>query len=161
MAREHGARGRVAEILSSGLYCLLVCITLHASLALAKEAATIKGKLNIVPGKAPVLESQGNSISLLSANESISETLKDPRNSGKQLEVKGEFRKDGSLDVSEFWVIHPDGLYKIIYYCIVCHITAFSPGNCMCCQEPTAPEEIPLTDPRVHHEEVKGPPRQS
>lgn len=154
-------RGRSTGILSSGLCCLLVCTTFHPSFALEKEAVTIKGKLIVVPGKMPVLESQGNSISLLSTDESITETLKDPRNSGKQLEVKGEFRKDGSLDVSEFWVIHPDGLYKIIYYCNVCHITVFSPGNCICCQQPTAPQEIPLTDPRVHYEEVKGPPRQS
>ena len=147
------------RIQSSILSCLLFCANLYSSPTLGKEAVTLEGKLAVAAGKEPRLESGTKNISLSITDEAISETLQDARNSGKQLKAMGEFCKDGSFEVSDFWVIHPDGLYKIIYYCNVCHITAFSPGNCICCQQPTAPQEVPLTDPRVRHEDVKSPPK--
>jgi len=118
----------------------------------------LEGKLLVEKGK-PVLQAQGKSIRLAGGDESISETLLDTRILGKQLRLQGEFRSDGSFEVSDLFAVNPDGLYKIVYYCNVCNITAFHPGNCICCQQPTILQEVPLTDPRVRHEEVKGPPK--
>ncbi len=90
-------------------------------------------------------------------DEALMETLRDPRVSGKHLRVEGRYRPDGSFEVADLYVVHPDGLYRIIYFCNVCHITAFKPGNCVCCQQPTELQEVPLTDPRVYHDTIAGP----
>jgi hypothetical protein len=127
---------------------VLFCSSLYSS-------TELEGRISVEKGKPPVLESHGNSISLSSDDPMTAGTIQDPRISGKKLRVIGSYRRDGSFQVTDFYVVHPDGLCRIIYYCQVCHITAFSPGKCICCQQPTELEEVPLTDPRVHHEEVK------
>ncbi len=139
-----------------GLACVCVLVS-GSQFSHPASKAAIEGELIIESGKPAVLRSQGKDIPLSGADDPLSETLRDKRISGKHVRLQGAFRGDGSFEVSELFVVHPDGLYRIVYYCNVCNITAFSPGNCVCCQRPTQPLEIPLTDPRVNHESVKGP----
>ena len=84
--------------------------------------------------------------------------LNDARLSGRVLRVTGSAGGEGSFKVRDFFVVRGDTLYRIIYFCEVCNITTYSPGNCLCCQQPTVPVEVSPTDPRIYHEEIKGPP---
>ncbi len=130
------------------------CAPSQARTGTETKPASIEGIVIVEKGKPTLLQSQGKSIPLSAGDGSIADTIQDPRVSGKQLKVVGEFRKDGSFEVSDLFVVHPDGLYRIIYFCNICHITAFRPGNCVCCQRPTELQEVPLSDPRVHQEKV-------
>ncbi len=121
------------------------------------ESATIDGLIIAGKSQVPVLQTRDKRIGLYAGDESLKETLRDPRVSGKHLRLEGRYRTDGSFEVTDVYVVHPDGLYRIIYFCNVCHITAFKPGNCVCCQQPTELQEVPLTDPRVYHDPVTSP----
>ncbi len=130
-----------------------------ASPAAQKSPVTLDGTIIVEKDSGSVLQVQGGHVRLSGADDSIAQTIRDERISGKHLRVSGEYRKDGSFQVSDLFVVHPDGLYRIIYFCDVCHITSFKPGNCVCCQQPTKMQEVPLTDPRVYREDVKEPTR--
>ena len=121
---------------------------------------SLQGELVVKKGPEAVLESGGKTVPLMSDRRSNTDTLSDSRLSGRELRVVGKYRKDGSFEVHEFFVVHGKSLYRIIYFCEVCNITTFSPGNCMCCQSPTLPVEVLPTDPRIYHEEIKGPQKQ-
>jgi len=118
---------------------------------------SIQGKLIAENGKPAVLESGGKATLLTSDNESIAETLQDVRLSGRELKLVGKWKGNGSFEVHDFFVVHGDKLFRLIYFCDTCNITTFSPGICLCCQQPTVPMEVPLTDRRVYHEEIKSP----
>ncbi len=124
--------------------------------AAAGANQTMQGRLIVQEGKPAVLESAGKAVPLTGARRSISATLLDSRISGKDLKVLGTAKPDGTFEVDEFYVVHPDGsLYRLIYFCSTCNITRFAPGHCDCCQQPTVPTEIPLTDPRVARDSSK------
>ncbi len=144
-------------VISSTLAASLFCLPMRAQSNLSAESATIEGIIAVSKGRPSLLRSQGKDIRLSSEDESVAKTLQDSRISGKQLKLVGKFRDDGSFDVADLFAVHPDGLYRIIYYCQVCHITAFKPGNCVCCQQPTELQEVPLSDPRVYQEKVESP----
>ncbi len=123
-----------------------------------KADVAIQGKLVVEDGPAAVLQSKDRAIPLTSDRKSIAETLRDSRLSGRELKVLGQFLEDGRFEAHEFFVVRGGSLYKVIYYCEVCNITTFAPGNCVCCQAPTVPVEVLPTDPRIYHDEIKGPP---
>jgi hypothetical protein len=152
-------RNRAASL--AGIMLFLIGIAPPDRLLAGEEDRDISviGRLLAQPGKPAVLQSEGKDIPLASEKRSIAETLCDPRLSGRELRVVGQFEKDGSFQVHEFFVVRPDGQYRVIYYCDVCNITTFSPGDCMCCQAPTEPVEVLPTDPRIYHEEIQGPPK--
>jgi hypothetical protein len=119
---------------------------------------SIQGRLVIEKGGPPRLVYGNNTTTLSSGDESIHETLRDRRISGKILKVEGRFLENGFFHANRFFVVRPGGDHvRLVYYCETCNITSFSPGDCVCCQAPTVPTEIPLTDPRVRQDEVKGP----
>jgi hypothetical protein len=122
-----------------------------------KGDLSIQGKLAVEKGKTAVLESGGKATRLTSDNESIAETFQDVRLSGRELKLAGKWKGNGSFEVHDFFVVHGDKLFRLIYFCDTCNITTFSPGICLCCQQPTVPMEVPLTDRRVYHEEIKSP----
>jgi len=127
--------------------------------AQAEKETSLQGKLQISEGKATVVVEQGKAVSLESDVADVAATLSDERISGRPVKVLGRFRPDGVFSVREFYVVRPESLYRIIYFCDTCHITTFAPGDCACCQEPTVPTEVLPTDPRIYHEEVTGQPK--
>lgn len=120
---------------------------------------TIQGRLLVRTGKKSVLHNNDGSISLTSPNDQIAGTLEDSRLTGKELKLLGTHSSPDLFEVKDMFVVRPDGLFRVIYFCETCNITTFSPANCECCQEPTVPLEVPLTDPRVHYEDVPTPPK--
>lgn len=127
--------------------------------AQAEKETSLQGKLQISEGKATVVVEQGKAVSLESDVADVAATLSDERISGRPVKVLGRFGPDGVFSVREFYVVRPESLYRIIYFCDTCHITTFAPGDCACCQEPTVPTEVLPTDPRIYHEEVTGQPK--
>jgi len=123
-----------------------------------KGDASIQGKLIAENGKPSVLETAGKGVRLYSGDASISATLHDTRLSGREFKFSGKWKSDGSFEVRDYFVLHGDQLFRLIYFCDTCNITTFSPGICLCCQQPTVPMEVPLTDHRVYHEEIKPRP---
>ena len=120
--------------------------------------ASVQGKLRISVGGAAVLVDAGKPVPLVSENRDIAATLGDERISGRQVKLVGIWLRNGSFSVRQFYVVKGDSLYRLVYFCATCNITTFAPGDCACCQQPTVPTEVLPTDPRIYHEEVKGPP---
>ncbi len=118
----------------------------------------LEGVLQSGTDRLPNLAIGDKTLHLKSDDEKIAATLRDERLSGRELRVVGSAGKDGSFNVRDFFVIRDGKPYKIIYFCEICNITTFSPGNCLCCQRPTVPVEVSPTDPRIYHDEIKGPP---
>ena len=123
-----------------------------------KGDVSITGKLSVEKGKPALSGSGGKTTLLTSDDESIAETLQDVRLSGRELKLVGKWKGNGSFEVRDFFVVRGDKLFRLIYFCDTCNITTFRPGICLCCQQPTVPMEVPLTDRRVYHEEIKSPP---
>ncbi len=119
------------------------------------DGSSMQGRLAVENGKPAIVDAAGKKTPLESPDDPIAATLADTRLSGKELKLIGRLGADGTFQVEDFYVVHGNTLYRLIYYCDTCHITTFRPGNCMCCQQPTVPTEVPLTDPRVHQEDVK------
>ncbi|HZO99102.1 MAG TPA: hypothetical protein VFD30_02295 [Terriglobia bacterium] len=54
---------------------------------------------------------------------------------------------DGSFKVIHFYTIRNGRLFRVRYFCETCNIEALEPGNCVCCQQPTELQEIPVSNP--------------
>lgn len=71
-------------------------------------------------------------------------TLMDKRLQNREVRVEGTFKPDGSFEVEWLYTIKDGKLYRIRYFCKICNIEALEPGNCVCCQQPTELQEIPV-----------------
>jgi hypothetical protein len=132
---------------------LLVLLPLQAAIA---GDTSIQGRLLVEEGKPPRLVYGDRKVILSSGDESVRRTLQDTRISEKVLKLEGRFLEDGSFQADRFFVIRAGGdPVRLVYFCRICNITTFSPGDCVCCQAPTVPTEIPLSDPRVRQDEVE------
>ena len=113
--------------------------------AAVKEPVTLEGTLSFVPGTGPALKVTGREV-LLSARVSyLFHTLSDKRLINRQVRLIGSYEPDGSFQVSRFYTVKGGILYRVRYYCETCNIVALEPGNCVCCQQPTELQEIPLS----------------
>jgi len=100
-------------------------------------ASTVRGKL--VAGR--VLDSTAGPIRL-SGDEPTLGVLDDPRVIGLELELVGQSRGPGALEIDP---IHKKALYAlkdgkrlfVTYWCDICSIRTYTPGQCWCCQEQT------------------------
>jgi len=106
--------------------------------AWAREAeTTLRGKL----GSGDLLETKSGPVKL-TGDEPTLGVIRDPRVIGLELEVVGEARGSGSLEIGP---IHKKALYAIksgqrlfvTYWCDICSIRTYTPGQCWCCQEQT------------------------
>jgi len=84
--------------------------------AAAEKTVSLEGKLLVESGK-PFLESGGKRVPLASRDAKLAATLGDSRISGRPLRVIGSQRPDGVFEVNEFYVVRPDGLRRLIYFC--------------------------------------------
>ena len=78
---------------------------------------SIEGQLIIEAGKPAVLKTQAKDIPLSSPDKNIAATFADSRISGRRMKLVGKFRDDGVFEIKEFFVVRPDSLYRLIYYC--------------------------------------------
>jgi hypothetical protein len=79
--------------------------------------ASIEGQVLIEPGKPAILKTQGKDVPLSSPDKEIAATFADSRISGRRMKLVGKFRNDGVFEIKEFFVVRPDSLYRLIYFC--------------------------------------------
>jgi hypothetical protein len=96
-----------------------------------------------------VLRSEGKDIEFGAAREPWQlRTLSDERLDGRAVRVEGELLADGRLKVNHFWTVRDGKLHRVRYFCELCNIETLEPGICMCCQQETELQEIPLDGAR-------------
>jgi hypothetical protein len=128
-----------------------VTFVLLASPVLAQTATTnpqlpLEGKLVQLPGTGPVLRVKGRDFDLSARTTWLFHTLQDKRLANREIRVEGEWQPDGTLKVNHFFTVRNGKLFRVRYFCEVCNIEALEPGNCVCCQQPTEMQEIPVSE---------------
>jgi hypothetical protein len=106
----------------------------------------IDGKLVQLPGRGPVLQVMGREFDLSARTTWLFRTLEDKRLANREIRIEGEWQPDGTLKVNHFFTVRDGKLYRIRYFCEVCNIEALGPGKCVCCQQPTELQEIPVPE---------------
>ncbi len=61
--------------------------------------------------------------------------LHDKELAGRLWEIVGYPREEGRFEVRHMFTIKDGVRHKVSYYCEICHIVSYRPGQCMCCQE--------------------------
>lgn len=87
-------------------------------------------------------------VSLDGDQETLS-VLGDPRLAGSELELLGEFQAPDRFYIGPFHtkslrVIRNGRKYLVTYWCDICSIRSYTPGECVCCQQETALDLRPL-----------------
>lgn len=110
----------------------------------------LKGKLGFEIGTGPVLEAAGKTTTLSARNSYLFHTLGDERLRNRQVRLEGTRLPDGSFQVDRLFTVRDGKLYRVRYYCETCNIVALEPGPCVCCQQPTELQEVPVDKSDKH-----------
>jgi hypothetical protein len=120
------------------------CWPAFAQSAVTKSPATLQGKLLNAGDAVPVLKTQSQEYRLAARTDWLLHTLQDKRLAGREIRVEGELQADGKFKVNHFFTLRDGKVYRVRYFCEVCNIEALEPGKCVCCQQPTELQEIPV-----------------
>ncbi len=82
----------------------------------------------------------------LMVDKSVEMVFRDPLLAGRLWELRGHVHEDDHFVIERMFTVKDGQLYRVTYYCEICHITTHEPGRCMCCQEETELREIPDDD---------------
>jgi len=119
----------------------LLGLLVFASVCFAQAPASLRGKLIQQDGKDPVIESGGHRISLEADDDTLA-VLRDERLNNADVEVEGH-PKSAAAFVVNGTQTHPVFVWRngkrlyVTYWCNVCYIRTYKPGNCWCCQKYT------------------------
>jgi len=85
----------------------------------------------------------------LSGDAETQKVLADPRLNGMDFEALGRFTKDREFTISPIheraiWAYQGGQRLMVTYWCDVCYIRTYAPGECWCCQDDT---KLDLKDP--------------
>ncbi|HUS06612.1 MAG TPA: hypothetical protein VMZ52_09965, partial [Bryobacteraceae bacterium] len=97
----------------------------------------------------PALQGADGKLTLLSGDEPTLGVLKDARLAGADFEALGHATGAGQFTIDPIHTralfVHKDGKRLMVtYWCDICYIRTYTPGNCWCCQEDT---RLDLRDP--------------
>lgn len=97
----------------------------------------------------PALETAGNGIVWLAGDDAVSDVLNDERLRGSDFEALGQFTSPGHFQVAPSYqrplFVYKDGKrLAVTYWCGVCHIRTYKPGDCWCCHKYT---DLDLREP--------------
>ncbi len=106
------------------------------------------GKLVTLEGTGLVLRTGKKELKLSARTSYLFHTLQDKRLANREVRLEGTTEPDGTFEVSKLFTLRDGKLYRVRYYCEVCNIEALEPGNCVCCQQPTELQEIPVNEPK-------------
>jgi hypothetical protein len=112
----------------------------------AGAATFLNGKLETLPGTGLVLGTAKKDYPLFARTTYLFHTLQDKRLANRQVRLEGTTKADGTFEVAKLFTVRNGKLYRVRYYCEVCNIEALEPGNCVCCQQPTELQEIPVDE---------------
>ena len=129
--------------------CLLVACALPLAQAQSNSATTIEGKLVVRQGQPSALATQAHGTVTLDADPETQKVLHDKRLDGAELKARGRFTAPARFTVdpihTKAMLVRKDGRLKLItYWCEICSIRTYSPGECWCCQRETT---LDLRDP--------------
>lgn len=130
------------KILRSAAVLLFCAASTHALAAASLQS--VNGKLGFVAGTGPVLEAGGKNLTLSARNSYLFHTLGDDRLRNREVRLEGTKLPDGSFQVERILTVRDGKLYRVRYFCETCNIESLEPGICVCCQQPTELQEIPL-----------------
>ena len=105
---------------------------------------TLQGTLLFIEGTGPVLKTGAKQVPLAGRYEYTFRTLEDKRLRNDEVRLEGEFQTDGDFRVDNIFTIHHGEIYRVRYYCETCNIVGLGPGKCVCCQQPTELQEVPV-----------------
>lgn len=108
------------------------------------KSVTLQGKLVNTPGATPVLKTRDKELPLAGRTVWLLHTLQDKRLADREIRVEGEWQPDGTLKVNHFYTLRDGRFFRVRYFCEICNIEALEPGDCVCCQQPTELQEIPV-----------------
>ncbi|MBZ5607119.1 MAG: hypothetical protein LAP38_02590 [Acidobacteriia bacterium] len=102
---------------------------------------SIRGKLTRSADDKPALEVNHKLIAL-AGDEDTMLVLNDKRLAGADFEAIGHFTSPDHFEIDGIYAramyVHKDGQRLLItYWCDVCSIRTYAPGNCVCCQKYT------------------------
>ncbi len=123
---------------------LIFLLSFSVFAAQTKPLAVLEGKLVTTRGDCPLVELNGHSQSLTAYTPALFHTLQDKRLNGREVRLEGLPQPDGSFQVQWLYTVHNGKLFRVRYFCATCNIVALEPGNCVCCQQPTELQEIPV-----------------
>jgi hypothetical protein len=115
-------------------------------LAGAEQAGeqVIRGKLVQEQGKPPVIQTSDGKRLTVSGDEFTESQMKDPKLSGRDMELVGRLARPDHLEASHIYTIKNGKRYKATYWCDICSIRTHKAGDCMCCQGDTELQELPI-----------------
>lgn len=120
------------------------------TLARGASSETLQGKLGFKTGIGPVVEIAGKTTTLSARNSYLFHTLGDERLRNREVRLEGTRLPDGSFQVERLFTVREGKLYRVRYYCETCNIVALEPGPCVCCQQPTELQEVPVDSSDKH-----------
>ena len=120
-----------------------------ASAATHPGSEVITGKLVLVAGKPPAIETADHNFIQLDGDKETRQILADLRLNGYEVQAKGRTTFPGKFFLDPFHttslMVRQNGkLMRITYWCKTCHLRAYTPGPCVCCQAET---DLDLIDP--------------
>ena len=147
-------RARLSPCARRRILTPILCVLLSAAMVHGAGAAksnstnsgstTLEGRLSSAPGRVSVLRTSNKDYRLTATASYVLHTLQDKRLNGREIRAEGTVKPDGSFTVQKFFTVHNGKLYRVRYYCETCNIVAFEPGRCVCCQQPTELQEVPI-----------------
>ncbi len=114
----------------------------------AKPLAVLEGTLLTTRGDCPMLKTADRELALSANTPYLLHTLQDKRLEGREVRLEGAAKPDGSFEVQWLYTIKNGQRFRVRYFCATCNIVALEPGNCVCCQQPTELQEIPVENRR-------------
>ncbi len=111
----------------------------------SKPPLVLQGKLVSSTETGPVLRTKKKDYPLSARTSYLFHTLEDKRLIEREVRLEGTAKSDGAFKVERLYTVREGKLYKVRYFCEVCNIEALEPGDCVCCQQPTELQEIPVT----------------
>lgn len=133
----------LAALWVCGVVIFLVPITGRAA-DVQNSQKTLQGTLLFIDGTGPVLRTAAKQVPLAGRYEYTFRTLEDKRIRNDEVRLEGEFQADGNFRVDNIFTIHHGEVYRVRYYCETCNIVGLGPGKCVCCQQPTELQEVPV-----------------
>jgi hypothetical protein len=125
-------------------FVLFLALALLPGSALAEKPSdrvTIRG--HVVPAD-PVVQHVDETVKLIGEDGKTWDlvveadnyhALLDKQLAGRLWEIEGHPQDGGRFEVREMFTVKDGVRHKVTYYCEICHIVSYRPGQCMCCQE--------------------------
>jgi hypothetical protein len=146
---KHFGSGASLQALAMALFLCTAALAsspFYAAQGAAPKLVALEGKLLSIPGEGPVLRIHEKDQPLSATTTYLFHTLLDKRLANSEVRLQGTMKPDGTFEVERLYTVKNGKLYRVRYFCKTCNIEALEPGDCVCCQQPTELQEIPVDD---------------